>query len=309
MKTRMPVDPTLTSIAIAWRNPDGSLIADEAMPRCKPIGTSEFKYLEYDIAEGLRVPETAVGRKGKVNEVSFEAEEKDGSTNDYGLDDLIPQDDLDAAKSRKINLQGDSVEYIMGLIKLDREIRVAGVVQNPSNYNVNSVESLSGSDMFTDLNSKPLETLHDALDSMFIRGNTVMMGQGVWGKFRRHPTVLKAFYPNGGGGSITRKQLCEELEIERLLVGRSFVNNARKGQAPNVNRTWGNSIACHYQDRTASNKRGMTWGLTVPYGTPVAMQKVDSSIGLRGGVRVRSGESVAELVLAKEAGYLIQNVI
>lgn len=307
MKTRMPVDPTLTSIAIAWRNPDGSLIADEAMFRCKPIATSEFKYLEYDIAEGLRVPETKVGRKGKVNEVSFQAEEKDGSTKDYGLDDLIPQDDLDAAKSRKINLQGDSVEYIMGLIKLDREIRVAGVVQDPNNYN--SVESLSGTDMFTDPASKPLEILHDGLDSMFIRGNTLILGQGVWSKVRRHPNVLKSFYPNGGGGSITRKQLCEELEIERILVGRSFVNNARKGQAPNVNRTWGNSIAFHYQDRAASNKRGMTWGLTVPYGKPVAMQEHDSSIGLRGGVRVRAGESVKEQVLAKDAGYLIQNVI
>ncbi|MFW5499595.1 MULTISPECIES: hypothetical protein [unclassified Maridesulfovibrio] len=309
MKSRMPVDPTLTSIAIAWRNPDGSLIADEVMFRCSPIPTMEFKYLEYDIVEGIRVPETAVGRKGKVNEVDFQAEEKDGSTKDYGLDDLIPQTDLDAAKSRKINLQGDSVEYIMGLVELDREIRVASVVQDPNNYNANNVESLSGSDMFTDPASKPLEILTDALESMFIRGNTLTMGQGVWSKIRRHPNVLKSFYPNGGGGSITRKQLCEELEIDRLLVGSSFVNNARKGQAANPVRTWGNSVAFHYQDRTASNKRGMTWGLTVPFGKPVAMQEYDSSIGLRGGVRVRAGESVSEKVLAKDAGYLIENVI
>ncbi len=309
MKTRMPVDPTLTSIAIAYRNPDSSLIADEVMPRCSPIPTSEFKYLEYDIEDGLRVPETAVGRKGKVNEVSFQAEEKDGSTSDYGLDDLIPQADIDAAKSRNINLQGDSVEYIMGLVKLDRELRVAAAVQNPANYNANAVEALSGSDLFTDPASKPLEILQDALDSMFIRGNTLTMGQGVWSKFRRHPTVLKAFFPNGGGGSVTRQQLIEELEIERLLIGTSFVNNARKGQVANMARTWGNSIAFHYQDRTASNKRGMTWGLTIPFGKPVGMQSFDENIGLKGGIRVRAGESVAEQVLAKSAGYLIQNVL
>ncbi|WP_319778440.1 hypothetical protein [Maridesulfovibrio sp.] len=307
MKHRVPADPTLTSIAIAYRNPDSALIGDEVMPKVKPVGTETFKYLEYNLADGYSVPDNEVGRKGRVNEVSFSAEEKEASTKDYGLEDPIPSGDIEAAKSRNINVLGESVEYIMNLNNLAREVRVAKIVQDPGNYSSNNIETLSGTDMFTSLDADPLSTLHDVLNSMFIRGNTLTMSSYIWNLFRRHPNVLKQFFPNGGGASITRQQLVDELEIKRLLVGESFVNTARKGHDAKLERTWGNSLAFHYQDREANTRKGMTWGMTVPLGKPVAMQWPDKNIGLRGGVRVRAGEGLKELVIAIEAGALIQN--
>ena len=38
-----PVTPELTAIAIAYRNPDASLIADDVMPRVRPVSTREFR--------------------------------------------------------------------------------------------------------------------------------------------------------------------------------------------------------------------------------------------------------------------------
>lgn len=307
---RVPVNPQLTAIAIAYRNPSSALAADLVMPRVAPVGQKEFKYLEHNLEQGFTVPDTRVGRKGRVNQVGFEAKEQTASVTDHGLEDPIPQDDIDAGKSQKVDVRGQSVEYLMNLIHLDREIRVAGICQNPGNYLTDNVTACTSGDKFTSDTADPLEMLHGILDASFIRFNTMTLNQLVWGKLRRHPNVIKAIYPTSTGhGSVTLQQIKEELELEHIFVAGSFVNNARKGEAANMQRTWGNDICLHFQDVTASTRNGMTWGMTVPYGKPVAMNQPDKNVGLRGGEIVRAGESLAEIVTAKAAGHLIRGVV
>lgn len=304
-----PVSPELTSIAIAYRNPQASLIADAVMPRCrKAVGKREFKYHVYGL-EAFGRPDTRVGRTSSPNQVSWEAREETASVQDYALDDPIPQDDLDQGGKDGINVKGLSVEYIMDLLRLDRECRVAGLVQDPANY-AHSL-TLSGTDQFSDaVNSDPLGLLLTALDTPIVRPNSIILGQKVWGVLRTHPQIVKALYPNAnGGGMVTKEQFRELLELDEINIGTSFVNNARKGQTPVMSRTWGPHIALHYRNRNADTQRGITWGLTVPYGKPVAGSKADPDIGMRGGQKVRAGESLKELVLAPEAGYLIQNAV
>ena len=64
-----------------------------------------------------------------------------------------------------------------------------------------------------------------------------------------------------------------------------------------------------YLDPTAETSKGVTWGMTVPYGTAVAGTIDEQGVGLRGGVRVRAGESLKELVVSKDAGMLLKNCI
>ncbi|MGH2845433.1 MAG: phage capsid protein, partial [Thermoleophilaceae bacterium] len=72
-----PVQPYLTAIAIAYRNP--VLIADEVLPRV-PVGVQDFKYLKHNLADGFTIPDTKVGRRAKPNEVEFQATETSAST-------------------------------------------------------------------------------------------------------------------------------------------------------------------------------------------------------------------------------------
>ncbi|WP_028588343.1 hypothetical protein [Desulfocurvus vexinensis] len=306
-----PISPELTAIAIAYRNPASALIADEVMPRQRtPVATKEFKYNVFNLPEAFTVPDTRVGRKGSPNEVGWSAEELTSSVEDFGLDDPIPQDDIDQGRAQGLNVQGESVEFIMNLLHLDREVRVAAVAQNAANYAASNIQALSGTDKFSDAASDPVKILLDALDTPIVRPNIMNLGQSVWTTLRTHPKVIKAIYPNGdGSGTINRKQLADILELEAIHVGTSFVNNARRGQDPTFVRTWGAHVSLHYRDKMATSKRGITWGLTVPYGKPVAGSQPDSKIGLRGGQRVRAGESVRELVTAPQAGFLIQNAI
>lgn len=303
-----PVTPELTAIAIAYRNPDASLIADDVMPRVRPVSTREFRYTVFDLSHFDR-PNTYVGRRGVPNEVSMGAMEETAAIEDYGLDEKIPQDDIDQADRMNRDLSGEAVEYIMNLVKLDREVRVANLVQDTANYGTGCSSTLSGENQWSDPASTPLTALLEALEKPFMRPNTMVMSQGVWSKLRVHPQIVKSVYPLSGEGVVTRQQVADLLEIQTILIGSSRVNNARKGQKTALTPTWGKNCALLYLDRAASSQRGITWGMTVPYGTAVGGSKPDGNIGLRGGLVVRAGESLKELVTAKDAGYLFKDCV
>lgn len=303
-----PVTPELTAIAIAYRNPDVSLIADDVLPRTKPVATREFRYTVYDLSSFKR-PDTRVGRRGQPNQVFFGAEEATAAVLDYGLDDSIPQTDIDQAAQMGRDLLGESVEYIMNLIKLDREARVAGIVQNEANYATTCKSTLAGATQWSDPTSTPLTAILEALEAPVMRPNTMVMSQAVWAKLRVHPQIVKAVYPLSGEGAVTKQQLSDLLEIQNIFIGSSRIDNTRKGQKPSFVPTWGKHCALLYLDRTASTQRGVTFGLTVPYGTAIAGSRPDPNIGLYGGQIVRAGESLAEIITAKDAGYLFTDCV
>lgn len=306
-----PISPELTAIAIAYRNPAYTLIADQVMPRTgQPLAKPEFKYFVYDLADGYTVPDTTVGRLGKPNEVTWSAVEVDASTKDHGLDAKVAQRDIDAAKGTPINPLGDTTEHLTNLVSLDRERRVAAIAFSAASYAAANVQTLSGTDLFTDEASDPVAILVEALDTPIIRPNSMTFGKRPWGVLRRHPKLVKAIYPNGNGeGMVTRQQVAELLEVNEILVGESFVNTAKPGQAASLARVWGNNIAMHFKDPTATVRTGVTWGLTARFGNKVAGSSPERDIGLFGGQMVRVGESLAELVVAPDAGFLLRNVI
>jgi hypothetical protein len=53
----------------------------------------------------------------------------------------------------------------------------------------------------------------------------------------------------------------------------------------------------------------VTFGFTGEWGNRLAGTITDSDIGMRGGERVRVGESVKELISASDAGYLITGAV
>jgi len=307
MKAPFPIQPELTAIAIGYSNK--KLIADEVAPRV-PVGTEEFKYLKHTMEEGFTVPDTKVGRKSKPNEISFTAEELTDSTQDYGLDDPIPQKDIDQAPTN-YDPRAKSVEYISKIIMLDREVRTAGLVFNAANYAAANQQTLSGTSQFSDFaNSDPIGVITDALDTVIMRPNIMTIGRAAFSILARHPDIVSAAQHNSGvKGIATRQAIAELFELEDILVGEGYVNTARKGQTAVMQRVWGKHIALINRDATADTRNGTTFALTAQFGSRVAGANPDPNIGLRGGERVRAGESVKELITANDLGYFIQNAV
>jgi hypothetical protein len=323
MPTRrpFPIDATLTAIAIGYRNPAHTLIGRRILPPL-PVLSEQFKWSEFPLAEGFTVPELRVGRKGRVNQVEFSAEEREASVEDYGLDDALPQSDIDAAararaeKRSNYDPRGAAVEGLTNLIELGREVRAAAVVQDPANYAADKKIALSGTSRFSDYaNSDPYGVIDQALDSTLVyRPNTIAMGQPVWSKLKKHPRLIKAV--KGGltdEGAITKAQFAElfELKPENVLVGEALLNTSRKGQSPTLSRVWGKSIELLYIDpsKQRADDYNVTWGFTAELGGRISGSIIDGDIGLQGGERIRVGERVKELVVAKDVGFQIQNAV
>jgi len=316
-----PIDPTLTAIAIGYRNPAGTLLYNRVLPSV-PVLSEQFKWTEFPLAQGFTVPDLEVGRKSRPAQVEFSAEERDSSIRDYGLDDAIPQSDIDAAararaeKRSNIDPRNMSVEGLTNLVELGREVRAAGVVQDAANYDAARKIVLTGDDQFSDYEaSDPYAVIDEGMDKTLVyRPNHIIMGQPVWSKVKRHPKLIKAV--KGGlteDGAITKAQFADLFEIapENVLIGMAQVNLSRKGQAVSLSRVWGKSMSLLYLDPGKKQADGsvITWGFTAELGGRISGSIRDADIGLNGGERVRVGERVRELVAAKSVGYLIQGAV
>jgi hypothetical protein len=304
-----PIVPELVAITIAYRNQ--SYIADQVLPRQVRLSTQEFRYWSYPIEETFALPDTRVGRKGRPNEVSLTATELTAKTDDYGLEDPIPQADIDNAPAGYSPV-GRSVEQLTDYIMLDREKRVAELVFDPAQYPASNKVQLSGDDRWSAAASAsdPIEDIVTGLDACLVRPNCMVMGQAVWTKLARHPKIMKAIHGTEGDTGIARRQQIADLfELEEVLIGQQWLNTAKKGQTASLSRVWGKHCLLFHRNRNADNRSGLTFGYTAEWGGRVAGQRSDPDIGLRGGVRVRVGESVKELIVAPRAAYLIQDAV
>lgn len=310
-------DPVLTAIAIGYSNPAYTLIADDVLPRVS-VGAEEFKWMHYPLGQAFTIPDTRVGRTGQVNQVEFNGDEKTSSTEDYGLDMPIPIGDIDAARDQRnqgrsmYDPESDGTAIMTDLLLLDREIRVANLVQDPTNYSTGRKVLLSGTSQWSDYaNSTPIDDIKAALEGTLIyRPNTLVFGQPAWSALSSHPHIVNAIRGNlTDKGIVRREEVAELFEVSRILVGESFVNTQRPGQAPVLNRVWGRNMAALHINPMARPKTGVTFGMTAQYGTRIGGRLEDPDIGLKGGVRVRSGEQVKEIITAADAGFLLQDVV
>ncbi len=302
-----PIDRTMSAIAIAYRNK--RLISDKVLPRV-PVNKQEFKYMIHSLEESFTIPDTKVGRKSKPTEVSFSATEEISATVDYALDDPIPYADIENT-SEKFDPIGNSTTILTDLILLDREVRTANLVFDPNNYSAANKKALSGTEQWDDyINSDPLNELMTALEVPIMRPNIMTIGREAYSKLIMHPLIVKAVHGNSGDVGVAQHQaLASLLELDEVLVGEGFVNTARKGQTPVLQRVWGKHCSLLYRDELASADKGTTFGFTAQWGNRFSGYKDDPNIGMRGGLINRVGESVKELITSSDLGYFLQNVV
>lgn len=311
------IQPRLTAITLAYRNE--KLISDDVLPRI-PVESEVFKYSAYTKADAFTVPDTRVGRKSQVNEIDWSATETTNTTKDYGLEDAIPYYDVLAAQAAQkaqgvmpIDPQARSTELLTDLIALDREIRVSKLVFNPASYVAANVQTLSGTSQWSDfVNSDPIGAILSAMDTMLIRPNVMVIGRQGWTKLMTNPKLVKAYNGTTGDTGVVPKQFVANLfELDDIIVGEGWINTAKKGQTPNLQRAWGKNCALIYKSPLLASPTGtMSFGFTAQWGERIAgVIEQDPSIGLRGGTRVRVGESVQEVITASDVGYYFQNVV
>ncbi len=303
-------DPVLTAIAVGYSNPKEVLIADKVSPRSTVTG-EEFTYTKYETEANFTVPDLQVGPRSQVKRLEIEGTEITDRCLDYGLD--IPLDNRTIAKAEKKGHKprDRAVERGTNLLLLAREVRVAKMCSNPANYGSGLAAVLSGTSMFSDPASDPVELLLEYLDKPLIRPNQLVFGSEVWTRTRTNPNVVKCLFPNSNGkGVVTKEALAELLEVDEILVGKGRINSKKPGEAPVIEPAWGNMISGQYHDPTADfMSGGMTFSLTAEHEGFTSGTIPDASMGVKGGELVRTAEMIKELVIASQTAFLLTNVI
>ncbi|MEX1120865.1 MAG: phage capsid protein [Balneolales bacterium] len=304
-------DPELVAISIAYQNT--RLIADKVFPR-KPVGKEEFKYYKFPKGSFITVPDTTAGRKGKLNEVNFEAEQVTDSTVPHGLKAPVPQSDIDNAPDglSPLNI---TTEGLRDLVLLDREVRCANKAFDADEYAADNKVQLAGTDQWSDYaNSSPIDDIETGLNVPMIRPNKLLIGQAAWSVLRQHPEIIAAVNKNDGDkGLATKAAVAELFELDEVIVGQGWVNIAKPGQPVNKVRVWGKHTLLFNDNATATPTLGlgMTFGFTAQHGDPVAgtVPVPGGDMGLDGGVNVINGEKVKELIAANDLGYFIEDCV
>jgi len=303
-------NPALTAIAMGYKN--GAHIADLVLPRV-PVPGEQFKYTVHG-KEHFIIEDDLVGRTGRVNRIEFSAGQQDGSVVDRGLETPIPKSDIDAAaRMANFDPKNNASLKLTKKIDLGRELRVANAVFNPAVYPIANKTTLSGTAQWSDYAtnaSRPIDDIYDAREGMLIKPNTLVLGSTVFSKLVRHPHIIQAIHgTTGDKGVATLEQLRNLLNFERLLVGEAWLNTANKGQAETMARAWGNHAAMLYIDQNLVDPDEITFGFSATYDTRLAWEKEDENIGLRGGVVVRVGESIKEMITAPDVGFFFQDAV
>jgi len=263
--------------------------------------------LKFNLADSFTVPDTKVGRTSKVTQAEFGATAATASTVDYALDNPIPQVDIENAVGTGYDPESRGTEVTTNLILLDREVRAANLVFNATNYATANKATLAHA--WDDYSlSTPIADITSAMDSMVMRPNILVLAQNVATALRSNPEIVKAYYGNIGDSGIAPLDFLAQLfGLDAVYVGQGFLNTAKPGQTPTVQRVWGSMAALIYRDSLASADQGVSFGLTAQFGSRIAGRIIDQDLGMRGGVRLRIGESLKELITAPDLGYLFTN--
>jgi hypothetical protein len=306
-----PITPELTAVAVAYRN--SRLIADGVLPRVL-VTTQEFKYLKYPKGTFFTVPDTKVGRRGVPNEVELEGEDATATAQDHGLDDVVPNADIQAAASQP-NLPDPlmkATEFVTDLVMLAREKRAADLVFDSAQYAAANKVTLAGNDQWSvdHADSDPIADITAGLDACVLRPNIMVIGRLAWTKLSMHKKIVGAIYKAGTDAGIASRQAIADLfELDEILVGEGFINTAKKGQTPTISRVWGKHCVLAHRNPNADTQRGVTFGITAQWGSRVAGAMNEQKTGLRGSQRVRVGESVKELLTANDLAYMVVDCV
>jgi hypothetical protein len=306
-RSAYPIAPDLTAISAVYKNP--GYIADLVLPRT-PVSKQDFTFVSYAQDVMFNIYDTSVGRRGKTNEVTLEGTETADYTVDQALEAGIPQVDIDNSDARYRPRDMQTMQ-LSELVALGREQRVANLVFNTGSYGAGLTSTLSGTGQYSDYtNSDPVVGINAMLDLPLMRPNKLVFGQAAWTTVRSHPRIVQATKATAQlGGIASRQQVAELFEVEEVLVGASRANNAKRGQTPSLARLWGKHIAGIYIPPVLTGQGEVAFGASFEFESRQVQEWEDKNIGMRGGQRIRVGESLRERIIANQAGFMLQNAV
>ncbi|MEW5745276.1 MAG: hypothetical protein AB1805_07570 [Nitrospirota bacterium] len=303
------VDSTLSTLSLKYRNEQ--MIWPLVLPIVK-VNKRSDKFMIYNKADSFKLVDDKIGPKSLPNEVDWGVTPSNYSVKDHALGDWLPQEDIDNADN-PLQPEVDTNDFINLLLDIAQEARVASLVFSAANYPTGNKVTLSGTGQWGQSADDPIGNLIAAIESCFVRANTLVIGADAWMVLRKLPEMLDAVkgstrYQGSPGGLVTPSELAGLLEIDNVLIGRGRYISSKEGQTPTYTRLWGKHAAALYVEKKPGVK-SITFGVTFAEMLRQSSREFDGKRGVKGAHYIKCAWNSDEKIVASDLGYMIENAV
>jgi len=304
IQQQVVVDPALSNISIKYTN--DTFIADLIAPMIK-TSKQTGKYFIYD-KSNLRIDQTTRAVGAGANEVDIGVSPTGVfACDDHALKGFVATEIQDQADA-PLNPLIDETEAITEKLMLDRENKLATLLQNTSNLTQNV--TLATTAQWSDYtNSDPIGDIRTARTTIhqntFKKPNTIIMSKLVIDMLSEHPQIIDRIKYSQLGVT-TEELLAKIFKVDKILVGEAGSNTAKEGQTDALAYVWGKGVIVAYIAPAVRIKM-LTLAVTFTYSVRQVVRWNDFD---KKGTYIRVGDdNYTQVIIAAAAGYLIQNAI
>lgn len=295
------VNPILSEVSIQYRNND--FIADQILP-IKGVNFKSGRYLKYAKADRFAIVDTKLGPKAEAKEVEWAATDATYSCKGEALKEFLGDDEKNNMPT-PLQAEVDTTEFVTDLVQLAREKRVADLLAaNVPGANAAAKWNVAGTDVLSHVNT--------AIQSCFAPANTIIMSWDVLLALDAN-TDIKDRIKYSQLGVLTTELLAKLFKVDRVIVGKSRYNSAKKGQNPVFAQVWTDNVYAAYINPRPSPKT-LTLGLSFTEnlyaggGYRVRTWREEKR-GLGGGAMIQVETSIDEVLMATDVAYAIKDVL
>lgn len=298
------VDPVLTNLAIGYTN--AANIYDQILPVVDV--PKEAGVIPTFPTEAFRPRKTVRALRAESNQIL---------PDDFGslpviLDehDLAYPIDYREDYESAFPLQQHALDVVMRGIELRKEVTVAGMVQDASNYASGNSITLSGdataaTAQLNKSKGSPETVISNAKNAVrskiAIKPNVIAMGYAVWEVLRKHPE-LRGILGATKDKIVTLEEAAQIFGVSKVVVGEAVAEEAA-GQFVDL---WGKNIVLAYVPETR-DMYAPAFGYTLRR-TGGLTSDTYESVG--GKVQyVRATDIYKPYILGNSAGYLIKEAV
>ena len=304
------IDQALTNLSVRYQNQ--AMIWPAVLPLI-PVNKRSDKYFVYNKEDSFTLADDTVFPKAMPNEMDWGTSTGNYSVTDHAFADWLPEEVIENADV-PLQPEVDTNDYLNLLLDVAQENRAASLVFNAANYNASNQVTLSGTSQWSNAASTPISDIQNAIESCFGpggRANTLVLGIDTWKALRINPQILDAVkaatrLQSSNGGVATRDEVATLFEVDQILVGRARYNTAKQGQTASFSRLWGKHAAALYVEKSPGI-RSITFGATFCETRRQTQRDFDVKRGVKGAHYIKVVWNSAEVVIANDAGYFIQN--
>ena len=303
------VDRILTNLSIKYNNAE--MIWLLLLPLIK-VNKKSDKFFKYNKQDSYTLPNDMIGAKSLPNEYDWGVTTDNYSVKDHALGDWLPQETIDNADA-PLQPEIDTNDFLNMLLDIAQEKRVADLVFAAATYPAGNKVQLSGTAQWGESADDPINNVLTAVETCFVRANTLTFGQEAWLKFRQLAEVLDAVksstrYQGSPGGLATKTEVAGLFDVEKVIVGRARYISTKEGQTPTYTRLWGKHCAALHVVPSPGIKT-VTFGGTIAEMLKRTQRDFDIKRGTKGAHFIKVAWNSDEKIIANDLGYFIEDAV